>query len=157
MYYEYSWNPTGSLMGAGLPNFVQSVWLNNINTALEKKNPLEVGVSNTYDSTTKAGTVNISLKLSSASPDNDLKLFAIITESELFYAGTNGEKVHQNTYRQMLTDNAGDAISLQPGVLQNVTKPYTLKTGIISANAHVVVFVQSQNGKTVYGVERIKF
>ena len=157
MYYEYSWNPAGSLMGVNLPNFIQSVWLNNINTALEKKNPLEVGVSNTFDTTSKAGTVNISLKLASTSPDNDLKLFVLFTENELFYTGTNGEKVHQNTYRQMLTDNAGDAISLQPGVLQNVTKPYTLKTGINTANAHVVVFVQSQNGKTVYGVERIKF
>jgi hypothetical protein len=156
-YYGYLWNPAGTLMGVNLPNYDQSVWLNNINTALEKKNPLEVGVSNTYDSSSKNGTVNISLKLSSTSPDNDLKLFALITENELFYTGTNGERIHQNTYRQMLTDNAGDAISLQPGVLQNVTKTYTLKTGINSANAHVIVFVQSQNGKTVYGVERIKF
>lgn len=157
MYYEYSWNPAGSLMGFGLPNFIQSVWLNNINSSLEKKNPLEVGVSNSYDSSSKAGTVNISLKLASASPDNDLKLFVIITENELYYTGTNGEIVHQNTYRQMLTDNAGDAISLTPGVLQNVSKNYSLKTGINTANSNIVVFVQSQNGKTVYGVERIKF
>lgn len=157
MYYEYSWNPAGTLMGVNLPNFNQSVWLNNINTALEKKNLLEVGVANTYDPASSNGTVNISLKLASASADNDLKLFAIITENELYYTGTNGERVHQNTYRQMLTDNAGDAVSLQPGVLQNVSKTYTLKNGINTANSHIVVFVQSQSGKTVYGVERIKF
>lgn len=156
-YYGYLWNPAGTLMGVNLPNYDQNVWLNNINKGLEKKNPLDVGVSNTYDTTSKTGTVNISLKLSSASADSDLKLFVIFTENELTYSGTNGEKVHQNTYRQILTDNAGDAITLQPGVIENVTKPYTLKTGIIPANSHVVVFVQSQNGKTVYGVESIKF
>lgn len=156
-YYEYSWNPAGSLMGVNLPNFIQSVWLNNINSALEKKNPVEIGMANTYDSTTKNGTVDLSLKLSSTSPDNDLKLFIIITENELAYTGTNGETVHQNTYRQMLTDNAGDPISLQPGVLQNISKAYVLKTGIKTANSNIVVFVQSQSGKSVYGVERIKF
>lgn len=156
-YYGYLWNPAGTLMGVNLPNYDQSVWLNNINTALEKKGLVEIGMSNTYDSSSINGTVNISLRQSSSSPDSDLKLFVVITENQLTYAGTNGEKVHQNTYRQMLTNNAGDAISLQPGVLQNLTKTYTLKAGIIPANAHVVVFVQSQNGKTVYGVERIKF
>jgi hypothetical protein len=156
-YYEYLWNPAGTLMGTNLPNFDQNVWLNNINSRLEKINPLEVGLSNTYDTTSKAGTVSISLKLSSASPDSDLKLFVLFTENELAHTGTNGEKIHQNTYRQMLTDNAGDAITLQPGVLENVTKAYTLKPGIITANSHIVVFVQSQSGKTVYGVERIKF
>ena len=155
-YYNYLWNPAGTLMGTNLPNYDQSVWLNNINSALEKKGLVEIGMINTYDSSSRIGTVNISLRQSSTSPDSDLKLFVVITENELSYTGTNGEKVHQNTYRQMLTDNAGDGISLQPGVLENVNKAYTLKAGIIPANAHIVVFVQSQNGKTVYGVERIK-
>jgi len=156
-YYSYTWNPAGTLMGTNLINFDQSVWLNNINSALEKKNPVEIGMTNTYDSTSKNGTVDLSLKLLSTSPDNDLKLFIVITESELAYTGTNGETVHQNTYRQMLTDNAGDPITLQPGVLQNVSKAYILKTGINTSNSNVIVFVQSQSGKTVYGVERIKF
>lgn len=155
-YYGYLWNPAGTLMGVNLPNYDQSVWLNNINTSLEKKNPVEVGVANTYDTASRNGTVNISLKQSSTGSDNDLKLFVLITENELAYTGTNGEKVHQNTYRDMLTNNAGDAISLQPGVLMNVDKSYTLKTGINPKNSHIIVFIQSQNGKTVYGVERIK-
>jgi hypothetical protein len=156
-YNGYTWNPAGTLMGTNLPNFDQSVWLNNINSSLEKKNPVEIGMTNTYDTTSKNGTVDLSLKLSSTSPDNDLKLFIMITESELAYTGTNGETVHQNTYRQMLTDNAGDPVSLQPGTLQNVSKAYVLKTGIKTANSNIVVFVQSQGGKTVYGVEKIKF
>jgi len=156
-YYGYLWNPAGSLMGTNLPNFDQSVWLNNINSALEKKNLVDIGMANTYDTLSKNGTVDLSLKLSSASTDNDLKLFILITENELAYAGTNGETVHQNTYRQMLTDNAGDALSLQPGVLQNVSKSYLLKNGIKTANSSIVVFVQSQSSKTVYGVEKIKF
>ncbi|MEI7483087.1 MAG: Omp28-related outer membrane protein [Ignavibacteriota bacterium] len=156
-YYGYQWNPAGTLMGVNLPNYDQNVWLNNINVVLAKKNPLEVGVSNTYDTTSRAGTVNISLKLASAITDSDLKLFVMFTENELAYAGTNGERVHQNTYRQILTDNNGDAVTLQPGVIENVSKPYTLKAGIIPANSRVVVFVQSQNGKTVYGVESVIF
>jgi len=155
-YYGYLWNPAGTLMGVNLPNYDQSVWLNNINTSLEKKNPVEVGVANTYDTASRNGTVNISLKQSSTGSDNDLKLFVLVTENELAYTGTNGEKVHQNTYRDMLTNIAGDAITLQPGVLMNVDKSYTLKTGINPQNSHIVVFIQSQNGKTVYGVERIK-
>jgi hypothetical protein len=156
-YYNYLWNPAGTLMGVNLPNYDQSVWLNNINISLEKKNLVEIGVSNSYDSSSRNGTVSISLKATSTISDNDLKLFVMFTESELTYAGTNGERVHQNTYRDILTNNAGDDISLQPGVLQNINKPYTLKTGIIPANSRIVVFVQSLNGKTVYGVEGIKF
>ncbi len=156
-YYQYFWNPAASLMGKGMPNYDQNAWLNTINTQLENRNSIEVGISNTYDTSSRNGTVNVSLLQTSTSSVSDLKLFIAITESELFYQGTNGEKYHQNTFRNFLTDNAGDNVTLQTGTLFNVTKNYSLNTAINYNNSHIVVFVQSTSGKTVYGVERIKF
>jgi len=156
-YYSYFWNPAASLMGTGMPNYDQSAWLNIINTQLEKTNPVEVGISNAYDTASRSGTVNVSLLQTSTSSVSDMKIFIAITESELFYSGTNGEKYHQNTFRNFLTDNAGDNVSLQTGVLLNVSKNYSLNSAINHKNSHIVVFVQSASGKTVYGVERVKF
>lgn len=140
-----------------MPNYDQNAWLNTINTQLENRNSIEVGISNTYDTSSRNGTVNVSLLQTSTSSVSDLKLFIAITESELFYQGTNGEKYHQNTFRNFLTDNAGDNVTLQTGTLFNVTKNYSLNTAINYNNSHIVVFVQSASGKTVYGVERIRF
>lgn len=156
-YYAYSWNPAGSLMGTSMPSYDQNAWLNTINTQLEKNNPVEVGISNTYDTVSRSGTVNVSLLQTSTSSVSDLKLFIVITESELYYAGSNGEKYHQNTFRNFLTDNAGDNVSLQTGVLLNVSKNYSLNSAINHKNSHIIVFVQSTSGKTVYGVEEIRF
>ncbi len=156
LYYEYTWNPAGSLMGVNMPNFDQSVWTNLINQKLTTDPIIEVMLTNNYDTATRAGTLNISSKQISGDVISDLRLFAAVTENELYYTGTNGEKVHQNTYRDFLTSNNGDAISLSIGVLTNTIKNYNLKAGINPKNSHIVVFLQSQGGKTVFGVNRIK-
>lgn len=156
-YYSYFWNPAASLMGTAMPNYDQNAWLNTINTQLEKSNPVEVGISNTYDTTSRNGVINVSLLQVSTNSVSDMKLFVAITESDLFYTGTNGEKYHQNTFRNFLTSNTGDNVSLQAGVLLNVSKNYSLSSVINHKKSHIVVFVQSASGKTVYGVERIRF
>lgn len=156
-YYQYFWNPAGSLMGVSMPSYDQNAWLNTINAQLQKRNPVEVGITNTFDSTTRNGVINISLLQTSTSPVSDLKLFVVVTESNLFYTGTNGEKFHQNTFRDSYTANTGDDVSLSPGVVYNVSKNYSLNTAINFKNSHIVVFIQSASAKTVYGVERIKF
>jgi hypothetical protein len=79
-----------------------------------------------------------------------------VTENELYYQGTNGEKHHQNTYRDFLTGTDGESITLQPGVLLNKDINFTLKDGINFFNSHIVIFLQSQGSKEVFGVDRVK-
>lgn len=155
-YYSLFWNPASTIMGSMMPNFDQSAWTNIINSQLEKQNLIETGLAVTFDTASRNGTVSLSMKQISGSVISDLKLFVAVTENELYYTGTNGESVHQNTYRDFLTGTEGESISLQPGVLTNKDINFNLKNGINFYKSHIVIFLQSPGSTEVFGVNRIK-
>jgi hypothetical protein len=156
-YYSFFWNPAGSIMGSNMPNFDQTAWLNIINTQLEKQNSIQTGiVVSSFDTVSRAGTISLSMRQTGGTGVSDLRLFVAVTENELYYQGTNGEKHHQNTYRDFLTGTDGESITLQPGVLLNKDINYILKDGINFFNSHIVIFLQSQGSKEVFGVDRVK-
>ena len=156
-YYSFFWNPAGSIMGSIMPNYDQSAWTNIINSQLQKQNSIETGmIVSSIDTSSRQVTVSMALKQVAGNEISDLRLFAAVTENELYYTGTNGETFHQNTYRDFLTGTGGESIALQVGVLTNKDIAFTLKDGINFNNSHVVIFLQSQGSKEVFGVNRIK-
>jgi hypothetical protein len=153
-YYNVESNPTGYLNGSLMPSYNSQTWTNSINLALAKSETQSLTLSNTIDTSSRNGTLSISLSQLSGSAPSDLKLFVAVTESKLYYgSGTNGEKWFNNILRDFLTDVDGLSVSLP----YNGSINYAITSGINIANASIVVFTQSTSSdKEVFVVRKIK-
>lgn len=151
-------NPLGFLCGSYLPlPYNQSTWTTSINQRLNQVNSFAIGVvSHSLDSIARTVGLNLTIGQISGNQISDLKLFIVLTESKMYYTANNGERDFENVMRQIFTSSAGDDIGINTGQSINVNKNYTINNGIWISNCEVIVFVQSQSTKEIYGVEKIK-
>jgi hypothetical protein len=153
-YYNVLANPTGYINGALMPAFNTQTWTNSINPVLAQNETQSLDFTNTFDSTTRNGTISLNIAQLSGSAAGDLTLHVAIVESGLYYAGgTNGERWFNNVMRDLITGPGGTSISLP----YNSSIDYTLKNGINPANASIIVFTQSQSTKEVFVVGKKEF
>ncbi len=152
-YYSVWLNPWGLLNGSKMPSFNYQTWTNSINLALAQNETQELTYSNTFDTITKSGALNISISQISGSPAGDLKLHVAIIESKLYYSGgTNGEVWFNNVLRDLVTGPTGQDISLPFNSQIN----YTLMNGINPLNADIIIFTQSLSSKEAFVVRKLK-
>jgi hypothetical protein len=136
-----------------MPAFNSQTWANSINLALAQNETQNLTYTNTFDTVTKNGTLNLSISQISGSPASDLKLHVAIVESKMYYGGgSNGEKWFNNVLRDLVTGAAGQDITLP----FNSPVNYTLMNGINSANADIIIFTQSLSTKEVFVVRKLK-
>jgi hypothetical protein len=153
LYYVVQSNPWGLLNGSQMPAFSSQTWANSINLAMVQNEIQDLTYTNTFDSVTRNGTLNISISQISGSPASDLKLHVAIVESKMYYGGgSNGEKWFNNVLRDLVTGTAGEDIALP----YNSSKNYSLMAGIIPANADIIIFTQSLASKEVFVVRKLK-
>ncbi|NUO01713.1 MAG: Omp28-related outer membrane protein [Saprospiraceae bacterium] len=83
-------------------------------------------------------------------PAGNLRLFVAVAERELAYTSPNGETLHHNVFRKMLTDISGDAFTpAATGSSTTLTFDYTLENGWNAAEIYVLAFVQNVDTKEV--------
>ena len=154
-YYDAGqFNPRAFLCGMEeLPGFNSSVWTNIINQRLAQTNSFSIAFTNTFDTTAKSGSLNITVGQLSGAQVTDTRLFVAVTEGKMPYNAPNGERVFENILRDFISSPNGDAFSITPGQSVNFIKNYNLKSGINMNNAQIIVFVQGWSTKTVFGVE----
>jgi len=156
-YYNVVFNPVGYLMGSIMTApFSAEQWTNQINQRLSKTNTFSVFLSNTIDTVTGAGSLNISAGQIRGLTYGDIKLYAVVTESDLYFNSPNGKTNYNNILRQMLTGYSGEDVTITPGQPVNIVKEYIIDNRIVPGNAQIIVFLQSNSTKEVLGVEKIK-
>jgi hypothetical protein len=152
-YYVVQSNPWGILNGAMMVAFNSQTWANSINLAMAENETQSLSFTNTFDTVSLNGTLNISISQISGSAPADLILHTFIVESKLYYGGgSNGEKWFNNVLRDMLPDTNGISLSLPYSGNIN----YTLKSGIVPANADIIMYTQSLSTKEVFVVRKKK-
>jgi len=153
LYYFIFSNPWGILNGSKMPAFNSQTWANSINLTLAQNETQSLTYTNTFDTATKNGTLNISISQISGSSASDLKLHVAMVESKMYYGGgSNGEKWFNNILRDLVTGPSGQDITLP----FNSPVNYTLKNGINPANADIIIFTQSLSTKEVFVVRKKK-
>jgi len=156
-YYSAGlYNPINFIMGTLMPSFNSSSWTNIINQRLSQKNTFVVNTTNVYDSTTKSGTLNITVGQLSGVEVEDLKMHVAITESNILFNAPNGEKIHHNILRKLATPSEGESIHIEPGQSDTFIQNYTVPNGVNQKNCKIIIFVQSQSSKVVFGVDKLK-
>jgi hypothetical protein len=156
-YYNVMFNPAGYLMGSLMTSpFSAEQWTNQINQRLSITNSFSIILSNTIDTLSRKGTLNITAGQVDVQSYGDLKLYAIITESDLYFNSPNGKTIYNNIMRQMLNGYGGEDVIISPGQPVNLVKEYNVDNRILLRNAQIVVFLQSNSTKEVLGVEKVK-
>ncbi len=109
--------------------------------------PIALTVTETSGNTRQA---TIDVYTDGDAPTGNLRLFAAIVEREIDYTSPNGETVHHNVFRKMLTNIAGDpftAAATGNSVVAEFT--YSLENNWNADEIYVLAFVQNVDTKEV--------
>ena len=92
---------------------------------------------------------NVTIKIKSVGtvPTGTFKLYAAVVEKKTTYASPNGEREHFNVFRQFITANSGDNITLSSAE-QSILLSYTPDLGA-TGQLYVVAWVQNSTTKEV--------
>ncbi|MCO6489254.1 MAG: Omp28-related outer membrane protein [Phaeodactylibacter sp.] len=84
-------------------------------------------------------------------PSGDIRLFVAVVEKEIQYNAPNGETLHHDVFRDMLTSKDGDPVSLAAaGGSVTKTFNYTVQNNWNANQAYVLAFVQDYATKEVF-------
>lgn len=149
-------NPQAFLLGKYMGNYNANLWTNVLNTQLAASRSMGISVAKSYDTTSKNGTLNISINQNSGAAVSDLVYYVALTEDGLEYNAPNGEEVFEQVMRDLFTSPNGDAINISAG--QTVTLSpmnFTIPADVNDRHASIIVFTQSISTKAIYGVEKV--
>lgn len=150
-------NPRTYLLGTFIGNFSSSAWTNKINEKLVDTRTYAIKLTNTYDTVTRSGNLNVKIKQISGAVFNDLVFQIAVSENEIHYNAPNGETVFDNTFRDFITPPAGQPFTISPGQTNSYDQSYNIDNAINQDRADLTVFVQRNNntGKDVFAVEKV--
>lgn len=156
-YYNVLFNPAGYLMGSIMTSpFSTEQWTNQVNQRLNKTNSISILLSNIVDTLSRTGNLSITIGQVDGLSNSDLKLYAVVTESNLYFNSPNGKTNYNNILRQMLNGYNGEDVTISPGQPVSIIKEYTLDSRIILKNSQIIVFIQNNSSKEILGVDKIK-
>jgi len=157
-YYGVIFNPAGFLMGSLMAApFSAAQWTNQINQRLNRTNAFSVTAENTFDTASGTGSLLINVRQVDEAIRSGLKLYAVVTESNLYFNSPNGKTIYNNILRQMLNGCCGEDVVITPGQPATFVKSYTLDARIRVCNARIIVFLQDPSSREILGVESITF
>lgn len=114
-----------------------------IDNASATGSPIRVIVSETTSGSTR--DVNVSVQSAVEPPSGTYRIRTMVVEDAISYAtppGSNGEIFFPNVFREMLTANSGDAVTLAAeGSSTDLSYSYTVDASWIDANVYVIAYV----------------
>ncbi|MBN8684390.1 MAG: Omp28-related outer membrane protein [Chitinophagales bacterium] len=145
-YYSVSGTPqiaiNGALQNASSPLLSAA----KLNTFLNQTSPVRVEVSET---TGANRNVTVKVHILGDVPAGTYKLYLAVAEKVINQTTGNGESVHRNVFRDMITNINGDNISIPPAG-QTVTANYQYSVGNYQADQlYVLAWVQNADDKTI--------
>jgi outer membrane protein Omp28 len=112
---------------------------------------LPPGADISLSKTDNGNTVELKIDITGVTTGqySDLRLFTVITESEIHYNDGNSEDVHYDVMKEIIPDYSGEPVSIGTGTKQTFIKTIPVKQGEKKENMHVVVFLQSEGSREV--------
>lgn len=146
--YPVQGTPTVVLNGAVQAPSNPIISAAKLQTYLGQTSPLSLQV--TEAGPNNARTVNVKAKAVGQIPSGNYKIFVAIAEKTVNQQTPNGESVHHNVFRKMLTAVAGDAFT-SPGVGETAefNYSYSIPNGWNADEVYVLAFVKEIDTKQV--------
>lgn len=150
-------NPRTFLQGVYIGAFSAATWTNKLNEKLAETRTYAIKLTNTYDSVSRNGNLDIKIKQISGAVLNDLVYHIVLSENYIQYVAPNGETHFDNTFRDFITPASGQAFTISPGQTNSYSNnAYSLSSEINQNNADITVFVQSTSTREVFATEIVK-
>lgn len=109
--------------------------------------PIGFTVSETSGS---SRTATVQVHTFGEAPSGNLRLFVAVAEREIAFTSPNGETLHHNVFRKMLTDIAGDPFTpAASGNTATLTFNYNIENNWDASQIYVLAFVQNMDTKEV--------
>jgi hypothetical protein len=138
--------PTGFVDGSNVGNKPQD-WVSGIDNDIPLPAEAKIGIERTVTGSDVSLTVTLTgIRTGDFS---DLRLYTVITQSNIHYNDGNSELVHYEVMVTMLPDAAGEALSIANGQTVTRTRSFTLKPEWLRDDMTAVVFLQSASTKHV--------
>lgn len=153
-YYANNYVPHVFIDGFVDGEYFYSSWPLQIQNRLVVTSLLTLDISSNVG--TSGGSVTVTVGCPGASPYGTLILHTVLVESNITYAGTNGETLHEDVMRQMLPGSAGEEFAISTGESKTFSRSVTWNSNWVLSNSEIIAFVQSKSTKEITQVARIR-
>ncbi|MEP7147182.1 MAG: hypothetical protein ABI792_09260 [bacterium] len=148
-------NPRTFILGTFMGNYSPATWTNKINEKLGESRAFAIKLTNTFDTLSRSGSLNIKIKQATGSVVNDLVYHIAVSENEIPYNAPNGEVHFNNTLRDLVTPPDGQSFNISNGQTLNFDSNYNINNIINQHKTDLVVFVQRTSTKEIMAVEKV--
>jgi hypothetical protein len=113
-------------------------------------------LSGTFNRESLTGNLNIRGFVESSPGLNNLKLRVALTESGLYYIGSNGLRWHNQVFRDMIPSTGGLGITLIEGDSIEYNFSYSVPSPIRPDSSFLIAFIQSDQTRRVVQAAKIR-
>jgi len=110
--------------------------------------PLDIGLTVTYDTVSRNGTLTIVVRNTSGSAVSG-QLHTALIESHIYYPWQGMDSL-QDVERTMLPSASGEAVTIPAGDSVVRTRNFTINSGWVAKNCELVVFVQDNSSREMF-------
>lgn len=143
--YSIFGTPTVVLNGTVNPSGASLLTQGTLNTYLNQTSPLHVKVTENNAGPTR--TVNISARTVGSVPSAQYKLYVVLAEKTINLTTPNGEKVHHNVMRDLISDAAFTPAAL--GSTVDLSFTYTPNAAWNANELYILAFIQNTVTKEI--------
>ncbi len=152
-YYGADYTPHLWIDGTIDGGYQSGPWRTYINSELNRATSISIDLQVEYDSTKNQGTVVATVSNQSDSTHSNLRLFYVVTESNIYYEAPNGSTIHHQVMRDMIPSATGLNIDVPPHTTITDTQSFVIDSRWNEENCQIAVFVQNYATKRVLQAE----
>jgi len=146
--YSIQGTPRVAVNGNLIPSQNQLLRVDTLTKYLNQTSPLYLRVTET--GTGNSRSASIDARALSQIPAGNYKLFVAVAEKTINQTTPNGESVHHDVFRDMLTPTTGQNFTPPaPGQIANFNFDYTINAAWNANEMYVLAFVRNMDNKQI--------
>ena len=149
-YYGVTFVPDLFVDGYINASYQTDGWEDSVLQALNKPSYIDLELQVSYDTAMRKGIIVASIEVETTINVSDPRLRTAITEDNIYYDASNGQKYHHQVLRELLPNAEGIPLNLgPPGSFLSETLDFEIDSSWEAWNCAVVAFVQDDGPKNI--------
>ncbi|UCC80381.1 MAG: Omp28-related outer membrane protein [Candidatus Zixiibacteriota bacterium] len=148
-YYGFDYTPHFRLDGVVDGTYNTGAWNALIAYRINISSPMTIDIDGSYDENNRTGEVTITVYCEATPSVSNLKMRVAITESGIQWQAPNGSNVHEQTFRHMIPNAAGESFTINQGDTQQFTYQFIIPNPLRPDYCDIIAFVQSDQNKEI--------
>ena len=142
IYNFYNFMGYPSLFGDGVDLWPISTWRPFINNRVNQPAPFTLTMNGNYSPSANSGSITASYQNDSAAAITG-RVYFVITEDSLYHLDPNGHAWHNHMARDMLPDETGELVTINPGQTLDISRDFTIDAAWNEEKCYIVTWIQA--------------